>query len=738
MSILEGLNDAQMEAVQAVDGPLLILAGAGSGKTRVLTRRIAFLVGHQGVPIGQILAMTFTNKAAGEMRDRVETLLQRSCKGMWIGTFHSLCARILRMEASAVGLQSNFTIYDAADQLALVRKVIRDQEISDKQFPPKQVRARISKEKNRMVSADAFAQRAATYYEQSVARVYRQYQNALRQSNAVDFDDLLMLSVRLCQQHPDILAQYQDRFRYLLIDEYQDTNRPQYLFARHLAEKHRNICVVGDDDQSIYAWRGADLRNILDFEQDYPNARVIRLEQNYRSTRVILDAGNAVIRNNWGRKGKELWTERPGGEKIRLKRNLDEVEESRWIAGTMQDMKRSGALGFSDMAVLYRTNAQSRAIEEGLRRSGIPYQIVGDVRFYERKEVKDVLAYLKLVVNPRDSISFGRVVNTPRRGIGDTSVTRLDDFAMREGLAPYEALGRLDEIETIPSRTRKTMAGFRQLIEGFREDLKQMPADLLAAEIVEKTGYLQEEIGKLAPEQVESRRTNIQELLTDIERFAEQSEDVSLEAFLREVTLVQDVDQWDAHTDAVTLMTLHSAKGLEFPLVFISGLEEGLFPILRTGETETHEAEALEEERRLFYVGVTRAQDRLFLSYATQRRRYGGTVGSQMSRFVREIPEDLVDAGFRISEAEATPPRRRTVSPQKPQKPSPAPSPPGQAAGNGGAFSTDAGAWVYHPSWGRGQILSRTGSGKNAKLTIRFHGGVTKTVVMKFANLTSG
>lgn len=726
MSLLDGLNEAQLEAARTVNGPLLILAGAGSGKTRVLTRRIAYLIGELGVEPDRILSMTFTNKAAGEMRARVEELLNRSCRTMWIGTFHSLCARLLRSEAEHVGLRSNFTIYDSTDQMALMRRVLSDEELSEKQYPPRQVRARISREKNRMMDVVSFSQRASTFYEQTIARVYRQYQNALRQNNAVDFDDLLLLSVQLFRDHPEVLKRYQEQFDYLLIDEYQDTNRPQYLFAQFLAQVHQNLCVVGDDDQSIYAWRGADLQNILNFEADYPDAQVVRLEQNYRSTEVILDAGNAVIRNNAGRKGKELWTERGGGEKIRLRKCPDESEEARWIAGVVQDLKQQGGLKYRDMAILYRTNAQSRSIEEGLRRAGIAYQIIGDVRFYERKEVKDILAYLKLVANVRDSVSFYRVINTPRRGIGNTSVSHLDDFAMREGLPPYEALLQLDQIDAISARTQRVMRGFYEMIEGFREELDSLPADALAARIVEETGYLSG-LDKLSPEEQESRKNHVQELLADIEIFAEQSEEVTLDAYLRKVSLVSDVDQFQDNVDSVTLMTLHSAKGLEFPAVFIAGLEDGLFPILRPGDEESNEQDALEEERRLFYVGITRAQDRLFLSYAMQRRRYGGFVSGAASRFIGEIPDDLLDAGFRISEISSTPKvkRRKAVS-----------NTPVHANSEGAVL--DVGAWVFHPSWGRGQIKARTGAGSNAKLKVRFEDGAIKTVVAKYANLQPG
>lgn len=720
MEMLEGLNEPQEEAVCSVEGPLLILAGAGSGKTRVLTRRIAYLIGERGVSPGQILAMTFTNKAAGEMRDRVETLLNRSSRGMWIGTFHSLCSRMLRSSAEHVGLQSNFAIYDSEDQLTLLRRVIKDQEISDKQFPPTRIRARISQEKSRMMDPQAFATQASTFYEQQVARIYRQYQDSLRQNNSVDFDDLLMLTVRLFRQNPEVLANYQERFKYCLIDEYQDTNRPQYLLANMLVEKHRNICVVGDDDQSIYAWRGADLRNILDFEGDYPEAHVVRLEQNYRSTQVILDASNSVIRNNLGRKGKDLWTDRPGGKKIRLNKCTDERDEGRWVAGVMRELHRE--YKYRNMAILYRTNAQSRAIEEGLRSRTIPYTIVGGLRFYERKEVKDILAYLRVITNPADSVNLSRIINTPRRGIGDITVSRLNDFAMREGLAPFQALSRLDEVEGIAGKTKKTLMGFRELIIGFQEQLADLRPDELAGLVVEKTEFL-ESLAELAPIEAETRTENVKELLAAVEEYADRSESPTLDGFLQEVSLVADVDQWADEGDAVTLMTLHSAKGLEFPVVFICGLEEGLFPILRMSEEESDDEAALEEERRLFYVGITRAMDRVFLSHAIRRRRYGGPEASSDSRFLKEIPEDLIDTGFRISEGATAGVAQMQLK---------------ETVDRGDSFSMDEGAWVHHPSWGRGRVVSRSGSGIETKLTVRFQDGVTKKVVVKYANLQPG
>ena len=715
-AILEGLNEQQKEAVCVVDRPVLVLAGAGSGKTRVLTHRLAYLIEVCGVHPGAIVAMTFTNKAAGEMNGRVANLLNRNTRGMWLGTFHSLCARILRRESASAGLESNFSIYDSDDQLTLMRQVIRDQEISERQFPPRQVRGRISSEKSRMVDPVAFAQRAGTFYEQQVARIYRQYQSALQQNNAVDFDDLLMLTVQVFRDDPEILGRYQNRFEHCLIDEYQDTNRPQYLFARLLAEKHGRIFVVGDDDQSIYAWRGADLGNILNFEKDFPNAHVIRLEQNYRSSQVILDAGNAVIRNNLGRKGKELWTNRDRGEPLRLSRCADEVDEAQWIARESKRLR--AAYTYGQIAVLYRTNAQSRALEDGLRYQAIPYVIVGGVRFYERMEVKDVLAYLRLIVNPSDSISLYRILNTPRRGIGRTSLAKLEAFAASEGITPSDALSRAIDVDGLTARAKAAMGQFHGMIEGFRNQLEDEPAHLLAGRIVQETGYLQT-LEELTPAETISRSENVQELLVAIEDFVQRSDTPSLSAFLREVALVTDVDQWREEADAVTLMTLHSAKGLEFPAVFITGLEEGLFPILREHDDPVAKEAAVEEERRLFYVGVTRAQDRLHLTHATQRRRYGGATVTSESRFLREIPGDLIVRGHAFQEG----------VPQRAQIDTPTDIDP---------FPMEAGSAILHPKWGRGRIVDRSGSGPDTKLTVRFQNGSTKKVVVRFAGLRPG
>ena len=721
-AVFANLNEPQRQAVETTEGPLLILAGAGSGKTRVLTRRIAHLIGSCGVSPARILAMTFTNKAAGEIRDRVEELLDRPTKGLWMGTFHSICARFLRIEALAAGLEPNFTIYDTSDSLAVIRKVIKASGMSDKDFPPKQIRSRISTEKNRMASSDAVESRALGYYDQQFAILYRAYQAELQECNAVDFDDLLTRTVKTLRDNQEVLVKYQERFEYLLIDEYQDTNRPQYLMAQSLAASHKNICVVGDDDQSIYGWRGADIRNILDFEKDYPDTTTIRLEQNYRSTQVILDAGNAVIGHNHGRKGKDLWCDRTGGDLIRLRRTLDEKDEARWVCQVARELRDVGDHGYRNTAVLYRTNAQSRALEENLVRSNIPYVIVGDVKFYERKEIKDLLAYLRLIDNPNDTVGLIRVINSPKRGIGKTSIDRLLDYAAQSSIAPYEALAIADQIETLSSGAIKKMKAFRAMIEGYREIAPTQPADELATEIIKKTEFLQS-LGLYGLPDAENRRDNVQELVANIQAFVERSVDPTVAEFLREVSLMMDVDAWDEASDALTLMTMHSAKGLEFKSVIICGLEDGLFPIIRSAE-DLENDESLEEERRLFYVGITRAMDRLFLSYTRERRRYGGLVSSKPSRFLNEIPGHLIDAGYKIQEIGGD-----DEEPEEEEVYEPARTVSG--------LDTSVGAWVVHPMWGKGCIEAVSGAGEDSKLTIRFQ-GTTKKVVLRYAHLMPG
>ena len=728
MSLLDDLNPEQQQAVKAVEGPVLILAGAGSGKTRAITYRIAYLVGEIGVPPSRVLAVTFTNKAADEMKARVEDLIG-TVSGMWIGTFHSVCARILRREVDRIGRDRSFTIYDAEDQAAAIKRAMAYLELSGRRFVPAAIRSQISRAKSDFIGPEEFAGLARTEFDERVAQVYRAYQDALRRNNAFDFDDLLLEPIRLFEEHPETLEAYRDRFQYILVDEWQDTNRPQYIFVRMLSEKHRNLCVVGDDDQSIYGWRGATLDNILDFERGYSDAQVIRMERNYRSTRRILTAGNHVIRNNVGRKGKELWTEKEVGERLVLFEGVDDADEARYIARTIQEEIGAGRRP-RDVALLYRTNAQSRALEDELRRAGLPYTIVGGVRFYERKEIKDILAYLRLLANPRDDVSLRRILNVPSRGIGDVSMKKLDAFARRLDAGLFDALARIDELENLSSSIIKRFRAFRHLIEGLISLKKEHPLDELAAEVVERTGYLDMLQEEGTPD-AEVRADNVRELLSAIRAFMERFDGASLDSFLEEVSLIADIDQWDEQSDAVSLMTLHSAKGLEFPVVFITGLEDGLFPLARSAESQSE----LEEERRLFYVGITRSEERLFLTYA-RRRRFG--YDGVPSRFLREIPEDLTE--FARSDAH---PRRWRAGTSRPVRKVRTPKPqadvhPAYEDISQEPLSLEVGNWVVHKSWGRGEILETEGSGERLKLVVEFEGGTKKKLLVKYAGLMPG
>ena len=730
MKILDGLNPPQRLAVETVNGPVLILAGAGSGKTRALVHRIAYLIEMNKVNPSSILALTFTNKAAGEMKGRVEALLGRSSRGMWIGTFHSLCARILRIEADHLEFDRNFAIYDSEDQRSLIRRIVSDLEISDRQYPPGQVLGRISRSKNAMVGADAFAQSAGNIYEQTVARVFVQYQKELRRNNALDFDDLIVEPVHLFRGNEEILDRYRKKFKYVLIDEYQDTNRPQYLLTKLIADGHRNICCVGDDDQSIYGFRGADIRNILDFEHDYPDTRIVRLEQNYRSTQTILDAGNAVILNNKGRKGKTLWTDRGGGEKIDLIQCPNEREEAREIVDVVRTTRSKGGRNLRDFVLLYRTNAQSRALEDEFRTAGIPYVIVGGLRFYERKEIKDILAYLRVVANPKDKVSLRRIVNVPRRGIGNQSLSKVEDFSYLKSIPPLTAMGRAEEISELARKPLVAIQNFYSLIVTLTEEKDQVPLHRLAEAVVSRTGYLEalrEEGG--GGVEAENRIENVRELLSAMEEFSERADDGTLDAFLREVSLMTDIDKWDERTDAVTLMTLHSVKGLEFPVVFITGLEERLFPVSRMAE----DPEDLEEERRLFYVGITRAKERLYMTYALDRRRYGSIENCLPSRFIGEVPSHLIErvgSGiFRTEKASYDTVARRDIFPSNVSQ---------EVYDIEDSLPFNVGNWIIHPTLGRGQIREKAGFGQDAKLTIRFTTGAEKKVIVKYACLEPG
>jgi DNA helicase-2/ATP-dependent DNA helicase PcrA len=641
-ALLTGLNSAQREAVMHGAGPLLVLAGAGSGKTRVLTTRITRLISDEGVRPERILAVTFTNKAAGEMRERIGRQLGADPKGMWMGTFHAIGARIVRRAAHHLHRTPSFTIYDDDEQIAVVKRLMERHRIPPKQFAPRAIRSAISDAKNALVSATEYARLARDPFAQAVSHVYGDMDEALRTANAVDFDDLLVLPVRLLESSAEELKRWQDRFDYILVDEYQDTNRAQYRFVQLLGSVHRNVAVVGDDDQSIYGWRGADIRNILDFTKDFPNAGVVRLEENYRSTPPILELANAVISVNTARMGKTLRPTRSGGDRVSLIRCLDERDEADWI---LQDVlaRRARGLMLRDVAILYRTNAQSRALEEACRRHAIPYRLVGSVRFYDRREIRDLMSYLRLIANPSDDEAFRRAVGAPRRGIGDTTVEWLAERARGERISLFAAASRTDIAQEMRPTARAALTGFVSLIERFRADVNEYAVDELLRELVIDINYaehLKAEGDEIARERLE----NVRELINGAaETVADEGGEVGgspLDAFLQRAALVADVDALKAvGADAITLMTMHNAKGLEFPVVFISGLEDGLFPLARAYD----DPPLLEEERRLFYVGITRAQQVLGLTYAEERRRNGELTRSRQSSFIDDIPKRMVD-----------------------------------------------------------------------------------------------
>jgi DNA helicase-2/ATP-dependent DNA helicase PcrA len=650
--IVRNLNPEQARAVEATEGPVLILAGAGSGKTRVLAHRVAYLVGVSGVPPWRILAVTFTNRAAGELRERIIALVGEKGREVVAGTFHSLCARVLRRDGEAIGIARSFVIYDTDDQTALMKRILREADLpASGEYKPSTILGAISRAKNEMLDASFLAQNASTRWEQVVARLARAYQEGLRAANALDFDDLLLEAVRLFEEAPAALDRYQDRWRYLHVDEYQDTNRPQYLWVRALAAKHRNLCVVGDDDQSIYAWRGADIANILDFERDYPDATVIKLERNYRSTQLILDAAHSVVSNNEGRTDKKLWTERSGGRTIARFEAYNEEEEAEWIARQVEGLMagRGSALTrradetaeryrAQDVAVMYRTNAQSRAIEESFLRYGIPYQLVGGVRFYQRREIKDALAYLRILRNDADAVSFERIVNVPARSIGDRTIETLRTTASEREISYWEAIqaAAAGEVESLATRSRSALVSFVGLVERLRARIGVLPLPELLDEVLEQSGYR----AMLADgsEDGEERWANLLELRFVTTRYDDLAPADALDRLLEETALVADQDSYEDARDAVTLITLHAAKGLEFAVVFIAGLEEGVFPHSRALDDQAE----LEEERRLAYVGITRAKDRLYLSHAWRRATWGVGGASVPSRFLLEIPGDLM------------------------------------------------------------------------------------------------
>jgi DNA helicase-2/ATP-dependent DNA helicase PcrA len=736
--LLEGLNPVQAEAVTHVDGPLLIVAGAGSGKTRVLTHRIAHLIRDEGVSPFEILAITFTNKAADEMKHRVGALVGPVAERMWVSTFHAACVRILRRDADRLGYPKQFTIYDQADANRLTGYVIRDLGLDPKRFPPRSVHATISAAKNDHLSVDAYAERAGVIYERKIADIFREYQARLQRAGAMDFDDLLGNTVTLFQRHPDVLESYRRRFKHVMVDEYQDTNTVQNEMVLLLTKEHRNVCVVGDGDQSIYRFRGADMRNILEFENAFPDVTIVVLEQNYRSTQTILDAANAVIGNNLSRKPKELWTDRGDGNPIVRYHGDDEVDEAQWVTREIAKLHDGGDLRWADIAVFYRTNAQSRVVEENLTRMGVPYKVIGGTRFYDRREVKDALAYLKAVVNPQDEVSVKRVLNTPKRGIGDSSIGKLDAYASGRGLSFTEALRRAADAG-ITGTAVKGIARYLELVDGVADlAAEDKPAPLLQA-LLDRSGYLIE-LQEERTIEAEGRLENLAELVGS----AEEAE--GIDQFLEQVSLVSDADEIDGDDSQVVLMTVHAAKGLEFPAVFIMGLEEGVFPHLRS----IGEPEEMEEERRLAYVAITRAQERLYLSHAWSRTLYGGTQYNPPSRFLDEIPERLVEAieqrrasrggrtygsggygsgGYGSSGAGIDANKDRIV--ERALRGSRTGTGPAQHGAE--AMGLKVGDDVVHATFGDGVILLIEGEGDKAETVIRFPGVGEKRLLLSWA-----
>ena len=727
-SLLTGLNKEQQQAVQHTEGPLLILAGAGSGKTKVLTVRIAHLLA-QGVNPYEILAITFTNKAAKEMKSRVEGLVGDVANRIWLSTFHSFCAKFLRFELdNFLGYNSNFTIYDTSDSQAVIKAALKALNLDDKYYPVGAMIAAISDAKNKLLFASDFRKQARDFYQQKVADVYEYYERELRKNNALDFDDLLLVAVKLLQSNAAVLDKYSKRFRYVMIDEYQDTNHAQYLLAKLLASHWKNIAVVGDADQSIYAWRGADIQNILDFEKDYPNCTSIKLEQNYRSTKIILDAANAVIENNEGRPKKNLWTDKTEGAKIQHFTAQSEHEEAAFIGDTIAKKHDIHGVPYGDMAILYRTNAQSRVLEEALIKRALPYTMVGGTKFYDRKEIKDVLAYLRVLYNPFDDLSLLRIINVPKRSIGATTVAKLQDYARANGTSLFMTLTQLHLVDTIKGKTKEKLEEFGILIFTLVAEMEDKSVlDILEA-ILDRTGYLAQ-LEESTDPQDQARAENIGELLSVAKDFQDTNPTGTVEDFLEQVALVNDVDSFEQEESKVTLMTLHAAKGLEFPIVFLGGLEEGLFPHSRT----LMNPEEIEEERRLAYVGITRAEKELYISNATTRTVFGRTSSYLPSRFIDEIPEELVD-GLRAKrkvpdDIKRHVPQHMSVTSRPVTKP---------IVRNEVIADWKVGDTAIHSKWGNGKVINVAGEGAGMKLTIEFPTQGVRVVMAKFAPVKKG
>ncbi|MGJ0530113.1 DNA helicase PcrA [Enterococcus lactis] len=733
--LLNGMNPRQKEAVLHTDGPLLLMAGAGSGKTRVLTHRIAYLIEEKEVNPWNILAITFTNKAAKEMKERVNAILASGGEDVWVSTFHSMCVRILRRDVDFIGYNRNFTIIDSSEQLTLIKRILKELNIDPKKYDPRSILGTISQAKNSLQTPQDFAKMQGSYYEEIVAKCYAAYQKELQYNQCMDFDDLIMNTIRLFEEHPDSLTYYQNKFHYIHVDEYQDTNHAQYTLVNLLAGRFRNLCVVGDADQSIYGWRGADMQNILDFEKDYPDAAVILLEQNYRSTKNILSAANQVIENNSNRKPKNLWTENKEGNKITYYRADNERDETRFIVDRMQEEIRSNHRNYGDFAILYRTNAQSRVMEETLLKANIPYKMVGGHKFYDRKEIKDILAYLNVLANPQDSISFERIVNSPKRGIGPGSIEKLRSFASLHEWPLLEAAQNV-ELANIGGKAGQQLGSFGEMIQEVTQMIPYLTVTELTKEVLDRSGYL-EDLKIQNTLEAQARIENLEEFLTVTQEFDKQFEqqneedadapEEKLTVFLNDLALVSDIDNLEEDASQVTLMTLHAAKGLEFPVVFLIGLEEGVFPLSRALMEESE----LEEERRLAYVGITRAEEALYLTNAFSRTLYGRTQYNRPSRFVEEIDQELLEIeGMRPTPKKTPIFAKKTAYSYKQPETAVVSS---KSATGGEKNSWKPGDKVKHKKWGLGTVVRVSGTSKDLELDVAFPSQGVKRLLAAFA-----
>lgn len=733
MSIYDTLNPQQKEAVWQTEGPVLILAGAGSGKTRVLTHRIAYLIEEKGINPWNIMAITFTNKAAGEMRERVDKIVGFGSESIWVSTFHSSCVRILRRYIDRLGYDHNFTIYDTDDQKSLMKDICKKLQIDTKIHKERAILAAISSAKDELITPEEYELNAmGDFSKKKIAQAYKEYQKELKKNNALDFDDLIVKTVELFRSCPDVLDSYQERFRYIMVDEYQDTNTAQFKFVSLLAEKYKNLCVVGDDDQSIYKFRGANIGNILGFEKVFPQAKVIKLEQNYRSTQNILDAANEVIHNNMGRKNKSLWTDNEEGEPIHYRQFMNAYEEAEYIAGDISRRVREDGCQYKDCAILYRTNAQSRLFEEKFLMANIPYKLVGGVNFYARKEIKDLLSYLKTVDNGKDDLAVRRIINVPKRGIGPASLTKVQDYADQKGISFYDALR---ETENIPAlgRAAAKITPFVTFIQSLRSKLEYVSVSELLKDIIEETGYV-EELQAEGTEEAEGRIENINELITKVVSYEEENEDPTLSGFLEEVALIADIDTVDGDDNQVLLMTLHSAKGLEFPYVYLAGMEDGIFPSYMTITAD--DPTEIEEERRLCYVGITRAMKELTLTCAQQRMIRGETQYNRPSRFIREIPRELVELGRNFKEQKVKEiPLPKSMKQMREAFRQPAFMPKQFEVKKETSLSYNVGDTVKHIKFGVGVVKDIAEGGRDYEVTVDFDKVGVKKMFASFAKL---